>query len=199
MHLRRTVFAQHVGFMEWMHAYKGCCVSIRYISTLLPKLVILPMAATRSSLAKMGLRRIKRGAMWKPGSEIPIADLATRTRGRTRHWSSHISSRVTSGLTSLTVLTRPREIAIGRLFRRKTLGGRTSSTPSQTRPSISLLNINEEFCSAYVGRNDGYKRPSPRDFTAVTSPRLLLCDISATTSVRTTSTGSTSKFVVSYY
>ena len=77
-------------------------------------------------------------------------------------------------------------------------GGTKVPPPSQTRPSISLLNINEEFCSAYVGRNDGYKRSSPHDLTTATSPRLLNCDVSATTSVRTTSTGSTLLTTVEY-
>ena len=74
--------------------------------------------------------------MLKTGSEISIVDLVTRTRERTRHRSSNIRSRVTSDLASLTVLTRPRQIDIGRLFRRKTLGGPKSSPPSQTRSSM---------------------------------------------------------------
>ena len=117
--------------------------------------------------------------MWKPGWGIPIVDLVTRPRGRTRHRSSNIRSRVTSGLASLTVSNRPREIAIGRLSAARLWGDKKSSPPSQTRSSISLLNSNEELCSAYVGRNDGYKGPSPRDlplhgdFSATSTPRHL--------------------------
>ena len=130
--------------------------------------------------------------MWKTGSEIPIVDLVTRTRGRTRHRSSIIISRVMSGLTSLTVLARPREIAIGRIFGRETLGEPKPSPPSQTRPSISLLNINEIILLGLrrpQRRLQGTlaSRPHHGDFSA-TPPRRLLRDCIG---ANATSTGST--------
>ena len=121
-----------------------------------------------------------------------IVDLVTRTRERTCHRSSNIKSRVTSGLASLAVFSRPRDIAIGRVFRRKALGRPVSSPPSQTTVGLaSPCEIStREFCSAYVGRNGGYKGPSPRDFITAASPRLLPDDVSTTTSLRTTRAGS---------
>ena len=113
---------------------------------------------------------------------------------RTRRRSSNIKSRVTSGVTSLTVFTRPREIAIREIIRPRLWVDKKSSPPSQT----SLLNING-LCSAYVGRNDGYKGPSLRHLITATSPRFLHCDISATASVRTTSTGTTSHLPIYIY
>ena len=89
--------------------------------------------------------------------------------------------------------TRPREDSYREIRNpSQTLGTKTEAPRSRSSTSISLLNINEEFCSSYVGRNDGYKGPSLHDLITATSPRLLPYDISATTPVRTTSAGTTS-------
>ena len=77
------------------------------------------------------------------------------------------------------------------IIRCRLWGDKKSSPPSRLALAISLLNINEKLCSAYVSRNDGYKGPSPLDLITATSPRLVHRDASSTTSVRTTSTGAT--------
>ena len=120
----------------------------------------------------------------------------------TRSCEGHVTGRiiseslVSSGLTSLMVQTRPREDSYREIRNpSQTLGTKREPPQSQSITSTSLLNINEELCSACVGRNDGYKGPSLRDLIKATSPRLLPYDISATTPVRATSAGTTSTLV----
>ena len=51
------------------------------------------MTAMRPSLAKMDLRRKKKGVMWKTGLDIPIVNLVTGMRERTHHRSGNVESR----------------------------------------------------------------------------------------------------------
>ena len=101
-----------------------------------------------------------------------IVDLVTHTRKGHVTGQAISYSRVTSGLTSMMMETRPREDSYREIRNpSQTLGTKKGPPHNQSSSSISFLNINEEFCSAYVGRNNSYKRPSLRDLITATSPR----------------------------
>ena len=128
--------------------------------------------------------------VWEKESEVHIVEFATHTRERIRHRLSNGRSWMTSSLTSSTVLTRSRDIAIGRLFRRKPLGRLES--PLRVRLGLGIFGEYErELCSAHVGRNDGYNEEWPRDLFSATSPPSLHFDSSATTPARTVIIGLT--------